>query len=371
MDIFHLVEDKVFLNPSDMPARGILWLDATHDEVSADPEGWRASVARIAGVQLFDLHMADIGNLNHPSYFDSTHAYALVVFRKLAVSKNTLGETEAQPPADAPKRRKPPEAFGKLATTPVSFILTPRALITVHAAHSRTIENARARLLEQAARPAVARQDAAEPAAFVYGYRQASSPAELMLRLLNSMVDQYLELRQPLTAKLDRWQRGLLNPRHQFNDWLALLDARNELHRLDRLCEEQHDAVQELRDYMIDSELELDSRAHDLLLVRVNDVMEHISRVLNHARRLESSLESAVQLHFASMSHRTSEIMRTLTVLTALFMPLTLVTGVFGMNFEVMPLLKSPVGFWLIMGGMAVIVIGLLMFFDRKRFLDE
>jgi Mg2+ and Co2+ transporter CorA len=63
--------------------------------------------------------------------------------------------------------------------------------------------------------------------------------------------------------------------------------------------------------------------------------------------------------------------MRTLTVLTALFMPLTLVTGVFGMNFEVMPLLKSPVGFWLIMGGMAVIVIGLLMFFDRKRFLDE
>jgi magnesium transporter len=100
-------------------------------------------------------------------------------------------------------------------------------------------------------------------------------------------------------------------------------------------------------------------------------VMEHISRVLNHARRLESSLESAVQLHFASMSHRTSEIMRTLTVLTALFMPLTLVTGIFGMNFVEMPLLKNHFGFWLIMAGMLAIVIGLLVFFDRKRYLDE
>jgi magnesium transporter len=361
MDIFHISEDKTVLNPAVLASDGFLWLDATHDEVAAAPEAWRAAIARISGVQLYDLHLTDILNLKHPSYFDSTHDYALVVFRKLALTKNV--DTEVEPPVTHAfsKRRKLPAAFEKLATIPVSFILMDKVLITVHATQSRTIELARTRLLEQSIRSNGAQ----------HGNRHLTSPTELMLRLLNAMVDQYLELREPLTIKLDRWQRGLLNPRNQFNDWIALLDARNELHRLERLCEEQHDAIQELRDHVIDSRLEPDSRAHDLLLVRINDVIEHITRVLNHARRLETSLESAVQLHFASMSHRTSEIMRTLTVLTALFMPLTLVTGIFGMNFVEMPLLKDHSGFWLTVGGMLVIVVGLLGFFYRKRYLNE
>ena len=361
MDIFHLNEDKAVFNPAKLPENGFLWLDATHDEVAADPEGWRATVERITGIHLYDLHLIDLLNLKHPSYFDSTHDYALVIFRKLAIAKFSEGEPAAETAKAMSSRRKLPASFEKLATVPVSFILMNRVLITVHAQHSRTIELARNRLLEKATR-------STSPFS---GTRHLASPTELMLRLLNAMVDQYLELREPLTTKLDRWQRGLLNPRKQFNDWIALLDARNELHRLERLCEEQHDAIQELRDYVIDSRLEPDSRAHDVLLVRINDVMEHITRVLHHARRLESSLESAVQLHFASMSYRTSEIMRTLTLLTALFMPLTLVTGIFGMNFVEMPLLKDHAGFWLTMGGMFVIVIALLGFFYRKRYIND
>src|SRR3569623_2625425 len=202
--------------------------------------------------------------------------------------------------------------------------------------------------------------------------RSPATPQELMLRSLNAMVDLYLDLRQPLTSQIDRWQRALRNPRRPFNDWMALLDTRIELHKLDHLCEEQHDAVQELRDHFIDS---FDSgeaqRAHDLLLVRVNDVLELVTRVLNHARRLEASVESAVQIHFSAMAHRTSEIMRTLTVITALFMPLTLITGVFGMNFAEMPLLKEKEGFWITAGIMAAIVVALLLLFRRKRYLED
>ncbi len=47
-----------------------------------------------------------------------------------------------------------------------------------------------------------------------------------MLRSLNAMVDRYLELRKPLTAQIDPWQRARPDPRRPFNDWLALLDAR-------------------------------------------------------------------------------------------------------------------------------------------------
>ncbi|MFJ2987074.1 CorA family divalent cation transporter [Collimonas sp. NPDC087041] len=175
-----------------------------------------------------------------------------------------------------------------------------------------------------------------------------------------------------MTTQLDRWQRALLDPRRPFKDWMALLDARIELRKLENLCEEQHDAMQELRDYFVDLNDGVEiSRASDLLLVRINDVMEHITRVLNHARRLESSIESAVQIHFSAVAHRTNEIMRTLTVITALFMPLTLITGIFGMNFEVMPLLKNALGFWLTMGSMALVIVVMLVFFQRRRYLES
>jgi magnesium transporter len=361
MDIFHINSNCVTLTTDlsqEMPAQGFLWLDATHDEVAANTSAWRDAIERATGVHIYDPHLTDATNLAHPSYFDSTQDYAMVVFRKLALG----AETEPQDTSDAASaRRKIPPALSKLATRPVTFLLMERALVTVHATNSRTIEATRSRLLEYKQK-----RDGNG-----HANRPPASPEELMLRLLNAMVDQYLALRQPLTNQIDRWQRALLNPRNLFNDWMALLDARIELRKLDHLCEGQHDALQELRDYIVDGEDAESNGGKDLLLVRVNDVMEHITRVLNHARRLESTIESAVQIHFSAMAHRTSEIMRTLTVITALFMPMTLITGIFGMNFVDMPLLKDKAGFWIAMGMMAVVVVVLLFFFRRRRYLED
>jgi putative solute:sodium symporter small subunit len=356
MDIFLITDAQAILvaeAPAGLPQNGFLWLDATHEEVAAAPDAWRAAVAQVTGVHLYDPHLSDAVNLRHPSYFDSTQDYEMVVFRKLALNGETAGDAE---------QTKVSATVTKLLTRPVTFVVMDNALVTVRASHSRTIETARSRLLEYRPRANGSSHSSRPPA----------SPRELMLRLLNAMVDQYLDLRQPLSLQIDRWQRALLNTQRPFNDWLALLDARIELRKLDHLCEEQHDALQELRDHFVDTLHGQDSsRASDLLLVRINDVMEHITRVLNHARRLESSIESAVQIHFAAMAHRTSEIMRTLTVITALFMPLTLITGIFGMNFESMPLLGDRAGFWIIMGAMVVMVAVLLFFFRRKRYLDD
>lgn len=337
-----------------------LWLDATHDEVAANPEGWRETVERHTGVRIYDLHLSDVVNPAHPTYFDSTNDYAMVVFRKLVLNPATNSQ------APVPKRSMP-AALRRLATVPVAFLLTDHALITVHAPDSRIIAAQRARLIENrvSTTPTSVRNN-------WHSNRRPSSPEDLMLRLLNAMVDQYLELRQPLSTQLDHWQRALLDPRRPFKNWSALLDARIELRKLDHLCEEQHDAMQELRDYVVDTtEGTQITRSNDLLLVRVNDVMEHITRVLHHARHMEGSLESAVQIHFSAMSHRTSEIMRTLTVITALFMPLTLITGIFGMNFTDMPLLRDSWGFWLTIAVMLVIVIAMLLLFQRSRFLDQ
>lgn len=359
MDIFRINEKQVSLSNDEQISGGFLWLDATHDEVAENPELWREEVARVTGTQLYDLHLRDAINLTHPSYFDATQEYEMVVFRKLALHGDRSQSTEVEG-----VKKGIPAALNKLVTIPVSFFLVGNALITVRSVHSQSIENARTRLMSYKAKSENNTHSSRLPA----------SPEDLMLRLLNAMVDQYLELRQPLTQQLDRWQHALLDPRKPFKNWLALLDSRIELRKLDHLCEEQHDALQELRDHFVDTHNgnhDDNGRAKDLLLVRTNDVIEHIGRVLNHARRLEASLESAVQIHFAAMAHRTSEVMRTLTVITALFMPLTLITGIFGMNFVKMPMLENAQGFWIIMGLMLALVVLLLGYFRSKSYLDE
>jgi Mg2+ and Co2+ transporter CorA len=76
-------------------------------------------------------------------------------------------------------------------------------------------------------------------------------------------------------------------------------------------------------------------------------------------------------MHFLAVGNRTNDIMRTLTVLTAIFLPLNLVTGFFGMNFDGLPLIHSSVGVWMASAMMLVIALGLGAYFWRKRYLGS
>jgi Mg2+ and Co2+ transporter CorA len=76
-------------------------------------------------------------------------------------------------------------------------------------------------------------------------------------------------------------------------------------------------------------------------------------------------------MHFNAQSHRANEIMRTLTVLTAIFLPLNLIAGIFGMNFEFIPFLHQSNGFWFAMGAMLLIAVSLVLVFSRKRYLER
>jgi len=69
--------------------------------------------------------------------------------------------------------------------------------------------------------------------------------------------------------------------------------------------------------------------------------------------------------------NRTNDIMRALTVLTAIFLPLNLVTGFFGMNFEGLPLIHSAKGFWIVFFVMLGLGVGMSIYFWRKRYLDR
>ena len=191
-----------------------------------------------------------------------------------------------------------------------------------------------------------------------------------MLRMLNVVVDGYLELRKQLAGELGQWQESLLRPRGEKADWRALMLARAELHRLEDLCEDQQDALQEWLDTARAQPAPWHTQTErDALVARANDVIEHVGRVVHQVRRMEQGAEAAVQIHFSAQSHRANNIMRTLTALTAIFLPLNLIAGIFGMNFEFIPWLHQASAFWWTLGSMATIALAMGLVFWRKRYL--
>jgi len=78
------------------------------------------------------------------------------------------------------------------------------------------------------------------------------------------------------------------------------------------------------------------------------------------------SLESASNFYFSAQSHKMNEIMKTLTVVSATFIPLTFIVGVYGMNFKYMPELEYVNGYYTVIGVMIVITLGMLYYFKKR-----
>jgi len=364
--IFHIEPDsfrELSELPEALPARGFLWVGYGRRVFEVGEPALQQTLARWGCGNIVDLHISDLINNQLPSHFDYTSWYDMLVFRRLAAapgSQDLFVDDEHGTLASAQR------ALRAIDTSPVGFAVFDRVLITVHPTDCQVREFFAHKLdrLTEGREKAPTRGSARLP----------TSPADLMLRMVNHMVDSYLELRRLLTRQLGTLQRVLLDQSSEFDDWPLLLESRDALHRLEDTCEDQRSAIQEWIDAL--DEWPADGDAHvtrerELLRVRSRDVLEHVERVLTHVRRLESSAESAVQMHFSALGHRTNSIMRTLTVLTAIFLPLNLITGIFGMNFDAMPLIHTSGGFWDAALLMMAVACGLWFLFRRKRYLTS
>ena len=371
MRIFHIHSSGVTELPelpAQAPAQGFLWIAVARPAFQARLLEIQSALQNLVGLQLVDLHVSDLLNAQLPSHYDYTSQYDLLVFRRLATMQPKVAEPgPTENTATAPVRQSGPPVLRRIDTSPVGFAMFDQVLLSVHPTDCAVRDAYATRLL--AAAPGDPREGRASPSS---GARQPSSTADLMLRVVNLMVDGYLDLRRDLTRQLDHWQNELLKPRARFVNWSSLLEARLSLHQLDEICEDQRTAVQDWIDALETwplPETPTGLRELDLLKVRSRDVLEHIERVVHHVRRLEQSTETAVQMHFSVQGNRTNDIMRTLTALTAVFLPLNLIAGIFGMNFEFIPLIHKADGFWWAMGAMASIALALVLLFWRKRYL--
>jgi magnesium transporter len=332
--------------PAQLPSAGFVWwaidqqqLQQHSDTVMSTLEGW-------TGTRPLDLHVQDLLNAQHPSHHDSTCHDDLLIFRQLVLSNQGVGL------ASVGRAQGGPPILRHMGTRAVGFLLCDRVLLTVHAPDCQVDDQMRERLMGAGAS------------------KMPASAADLMLRMLGHMVDQFLELRQPLSQQLEHWEAELLDPSTRFVNWRALLKARHNLHALEDLCDSQRTTLtrwMRSMDASWASSLGAQRAEGDVLRVRCRDVIEHIDRLVHHVQRLEQNAEMAIQIHFSAQSHRANTTMTTLTVLTAVFLPLNLVTGFFGMNFEYLPLVHNRAGLWWAIGFMAVVVALLMWLFWRNR----
>lgn len=389
MQIIEFTADSLrFLDalPTQAPADGFVWVFLDRDEFEAKRPQLQEACQKIGGSALLDLHCQDLASAVHPSHYDYTSVYDIVIFRRLATHTEAQAEVQKDETAAAhhgqggtprtnlnraapvPKRGAP--VFSHIRSKAVGFAIFDKLLISVHPSSCYSAKN----FIERFLSDAKFNVDLGSARS-----RRPLDPADLVLRMVNAMVDSYLDLRKELSAQLEHWQTELLRPNSRFNNWASIMTARSQLHVLEDLCDEQRDAMQEWLDSLREQPLSdmasyaLDPRLaqaqHDQLIARARDVIEHIDRVVHHARRLEQSAETVVQIHFSAQGNRTNDIMRTLTALTAVFLPLNLITGFFGMNFEFLPLIHTSYGFSLAVAGMVLIALGLVLVFWRKRYL--
>jgi magnesium transporter len=347
--------------PTELPAQGFIWIACARREFEVTLAQIQPTLQLLCGTQLVDLHVSDLLNNQLPSHYDYTSQYDMLVFRRLAAGQSETDLAQPGEPLHQPIKRSGPPVLKRIDTSPVGFAVFDRVLLTIHPAGCTVREAYALKLL-----------NATSSEARANGVKLPAGPADLMLRIVNLMVDGYLALRRELTRQMDHWQSELLKPGSRFTNWNSVLDARLALHQLDEICEDQRAAVQDWIDSIEtwpDPETPAAKRERELLKVRSRDVLEHIERVIHHVRRMGQSAESAVQMHFSAQSNRTNDIMRTLTALTAVFLPLNLITGFFGMNFEFLPVIHSASGFWWVFGLMVLLVVVVLSVFWRKRYL--
>lgn len=331
-----------------------IWIDCSREDVVGRSELWQQEIHKYGNILINEYHLKDILNLEHPCIFDTLDDYNLLIFRKLITPDDQIKTNDQSLEIHE-------QIFG-LSTTPISFITTPQVLVTVREVGNKAIESYVQRI-ETILNKVI--EDQNKPR------KLPNNPLDLSLRLLNVMIDGYLDLRLPLSRRIEHWQKELLQGHQRFTKWHQLLQENMAFQQIENLCEEQIECLQKLRDEIVENyghlKVKKRSEGQDIILVRMDDLSSHIERIQKYIARLRSAVQAAIDLHFSAVANQTNENMRILAIITAVFAPLTLLTGIYGMNFEFIPGLKSPTGFWIMLSIMLITTLLLLYYFYRRH----
>jgi magnesium transporter len=106
---------------------------------------------------------------------------------------------------------------------------------------------------------------------------------------------------------------------------------------------------------------------HESTNLFLKDIYDHTIQVIETIETFRDTLSSILDIYLSSINNRMNEIMKVLTIIATIFMPLTFLVGVYGMNFKYMPELEWHWGYFFVWGIIITIAISMLVYFRKKR----
>jgi len=266
------------------------------------------------------LAIQDAHRERHPPKFESFSNQVFIILRDLLGEDENLQQRVSQ----------------------LSLFLGANFLVTRHLYNLPAIE-------------VVAKAVQSEPA------RLSGGPAHLIYLISRRIVDNYTPVVLELEERLAELEDLVFEK--PGDDVIEMITRYNRsLKRLRRHLVYQRDVMEQL------------SRPSGTLPVKLNshefnDVFENMERLASLCQLNQELAVDLLNTHFSLVSHRLNQVMRVLTITTVIFLPLALLAGIYGMNFQFMPELSWHYGYFGVLGTMAAIVLILIAAFKRREWL--
>ena len=187
----------------------------------------------------------------------------------------------------------------------------------------------------------------------------------LLHQILDRIVDYYSPVLDDFDNRIDELEAKIFEGRSSNNEMLSdIMNIKRSVLRLRRISVKQMEILLRISR----GEFDLIPQA---LLPFYRDIYDHIVRVTDLAESYRDLITGLLDAHLSVVSNRLNEVMKVLTIFSAIMMPLTFIVGVYGMNFDNMPELRSRYGYFVVLGVMAVVASGMLLFFWKRGWLGS
>src|SRR5256714_9902898 len=185
-------------------------------------------------------------------------------------------------------------------------------------------------------------------------------PAFLLHQILDQVVDFYSPVLDDFDERIDQLEDDIFTLKRPNNQILSeVMDLKRSVLRLRRISGKQMDILHRM------------SRGEFSLITEemrplYRDVYDHLVRVVDLAENYRDLISGSLEAYLSVVSNRLNEIMKVLTIFSAIMLPLTFIAGIYGMNFDNMPELHSRYGYYAVWAIMIVVAVGMLLFFWRR-----
>ncbi len=186
-------------------------------------------------------------------------------------------------------------------------------------------------------------------------------PDYLAYGLIDVIVDNYFVVVEQLSEQVEDLEEELVAQ--------ATRETLNRIHVLKKDMIFLRKSVWPLREVISKLERSESSLIQDTTKIYLRDVYDHTIQVIDTLEIFRDMLSGMIDIYLSSLSNRMNEIMKVLTLIATIFIPLTFIAGVYGMNFENMPELKWKYGYYVTWGIMISVACVLLLFFRKKKWI--